>query len=120
MNQNIFTLLVCGAPYGTEASSLAYLFAKEAIKKHSIRAVFFYEEGVLNASNGVSPANDEFNLVKAWIELAKEHMIRLVICETAGERRGIGQLSSKDAFEIGSLSDIASFSLRSDKLVQFR
>ncbi|MGN1356529.1 MAG: sulfurtransferase complex subunit TusD [Succinivibrionaceae bacterium] len=120
MDNQVFTLLVHDAPYGRETSSLAYLFAQEVVKNHCLRAVFFYEDGVLNAIRGMNPASDEFNLVKSWIALAKEHQVRLVICESAGERRGINNITAEGSFEIGSLSDAASFSLRSDKLVQFR
>ncbi len=120
MENQVFTLLVHGGPYGAETSTLAYLFAQEAVKNHAVRAVFFYEDGVLNAIRSMNPASDEFNLVKAWISLAQEHQIRLVICESAGERRGINNVTIDGSFEIGALSDAASFSLRSDKVVQFR
>lgn len=116
----VYTLVVEGPPYGTESASLAYLFASEAVKEHSVRAVFFYADGVLNACRGLSPANDEFNLVKAWQKFAKTHAVRLVLCESAGMRRAVTGPYADEGFEIGSLSDLAVFTSRSDRTVQFK
>ena len=90
-SNQIFTLLVEGAPYGTEASSLAYLFAQETLKKHNINGIFFYQNGVFNANHLTNPAADEFDLAN---------------------------LAS--GYQIGSLSDLATLSLQSDKVVQFK
>ena len=55
-----FALLVCGAPYGSESASQAYLFARELLAQgHLLKKVFFYQEGVMNANMLTSPASDE-------------------------------------------------------------
>ena len=88
-NSQIFTLVVEGAPYGSESSSLAYLFAEETVKEHSINGVFFYMEGVFNANSLTNPASDEFDLVNSWSRLADRAGFKLLICSAAGERRGV-------------------------------
>ena len=48
-------ILVKEGPYNHQASDTAYKFAKAAIKKgHRIDAVFFYNDGVNNASKDLS------------------------------------------------------------------
>ena len=71
-----FALLVCGAPYGSESASLAYLFARELMAQgHQLKKVFFYQEGVMNANLLTSPASDEENLVTDWRTSAQEHRV---------------------------------------------
>ena len=93
-----FALLVCGAPYGTESAAQAYLFARELIVQgHTLKKVFFYQEGVLNANFLTSPASDEQNLVAAWVSLAREHAVELDVCVAAALRRGV--LDGDEAYE---------------------
>lgn len=81
MSSLTYCLVVTGPHYGTEQSSSAYLFANALLEKgHQITQIFFYREGVVNANKLVSPANDEFDLPKAWIALAKKHQIPLHVC----------------------------------------
>lgn len=115
-----FTILVEGAPYGTEASSLAYLFSQSVLKEHSIRGIFFYMEGIFNANRYTSPANDEFDLVVAWSELATKYNFPLLICEAAAQRRGVVPENLAYGFKIGTLSDFIELSSHSDKTVQFK
>jgi len=119
-SNQIFTLLVEGAPYGTEASSLAYLFVQETLKKHNINGIFFYQNGVFNANHLTNPAADEFDLVNSWSKLACKHGFKLIICSAAGERRGVIETNLASGYQIGSLSDLATLSLQSDKVVQFK
>ena len=120
MDQPDFVLLVNGIPYGNAAPSLAYLFAAEAVQRYRVKAVFFYEDGVLNAQKYTSPASDETDLVLLWSELALEHKIRLIVCSSAGERRGVRKETVKTGFETGSLSDLALFLSEGCRMVQFR
>ena len=120
MEKRRFALMICAGPYGSESSSLAYLFALEAVKRHRVEAIFFYEDGVLNSLKTVTPAGDEFDLVRAWQSLAREHGVRLVLCSAAGLRRGIVPETAEQGFEIGSLSDLSLLVVQGVRLVQFR
>ena len=62
-----YVLVVSAPVYGRQASLSAYRFAQAVIEKgHTLTRVFFYQDGVSNASSLTVPANDEFDLVAAW------------------------------------------------------
>lgn len=126
-----FALIVCGPPYGTEAASLAYLFAREVIAQgHQLQKVFFYQEGVANANILTSPASDEQHLVAGWQALASEHGVELDVCVAAALRRGVVDCSEATAlgltvanvtepFVLSGLGQLAEAALDVDRVVQF-
>jgi len=130
-NSLTYTLLVNGSVYGTQSARNAYLFAQALIEKgHQLKSVFFYQDGVFNGSTLTVPANDEFDLVKAWQSLATQHQVRLETCVAAALRRGVvsyseasqHQLSSSnlaDQFEQTGLGSLAEALLSQDRVVQF-
>jgi tRNA 2-thiouridine synthesizing protein D len=133
MNNNSvkFSVIVCGAPYGSQSASTAYQFCASAVKLgHEIVGVFFYQEGVLNASELTSPASDEINLPNLWATLAIEYKFPLEVCVSAALRRGIidqqeaSQLALthfnvKAPFTLSGLGQLAELSAGCDRLVQF-
>lgn len=131
-NQKIkFSIVVSGAPYGSQSASSAYQFCAAAVQAgHKIVGVFFYQEGVLNASQLVSPATDEINLPDFWAALATEHQFPLEVCVSAALRRGIvneqeagqlelAQFNLKSPFVLSGLGQLAELSAACDRLVQF-
>ncbi len=95
-----YTLVVNGSLYGSQSARSAYQFASAVIEQgHRLVSVFFYQEGVTNGSALSVPANDEFDLTKAWQELAEEHNVRLETCVAAALRRGI--VSEEEANQHG-------------------
>lgn len=57
--------------------------------RSSLGQCFFYREGVLNANQLTAPASDEFDLVRAWQQLAAKHAVMLNVCVAAALRRGV-------------------------------
>ncbi|AVH31475.1 sulfurtransferase complex subunit TusD [Vibrio fluvialis] len=126
-----YTLLVNGSVYGTQSARNAYLFAKAVIEKgHTLKSVFFYQDGVQNGSALTAPANDEFDLVKAWQQLAELHQVRLETCVAAALRRGVVSQSEAEQhqlpganlaapFEQTGLGSLAEALLSQDRVVQF-
>lgn len=126
-----YSLLVNGSVYGSQSALNAYQFACALIERgHKLVSVFFYQDGVHNASSLVVPANDEFNLTKAWQQLSVQHEVRLESCVAASLRRGIldsneakthGRDSSNVAqgFELAGLGGLAEAMLVQDRVVQF-
>ncbi len=126
-----FTLVVNGGVYGTQAARHAYGFACALLDMgHTLSSVFFYQEGVSNASDLVVPANDEFDLTKAWQKLALQHQVRLETCVAASLRRGLidkaeAQTHQKSGsnmamgFEQAGLGSLAEALLTQDRVVQF-
>ncbi|EAS73731.1 hypothetical protein V12G01_14875, partial [Vibrio alginolyticus 12G01] len=100
MSKLTYTLVVNGPVYGSQSARSAYQFAKVVIEQgHQLVSVFFYQDGVTNGTALSVPANDEFDLNKAWQSLAKEHGVRLETCVAAALRRGI--VSEEEANQHG-------------------
>ncbi len=126
-----FAVVVSGGPYGTQGASSAYQFCASAVKAgHTIVGVFFYQEGVLNANQLVSPATDEINLPQFWSQLAIENRFPLEVCVSASLRRGVvneveakqlslSQHNLKAPFVLSGLGQLAELSASADRLVQF-
>ncbi|HMI77074.1 MAG TPA: sulfurtransferase complex subunit TusD [Buchnera sp. (in: enterobacteria)] len=126
-----YMLIVTGPPYGTENSSTALLFSRALINYgHKLNSVFFYFNGVLNASEMISPADDEFNLVQAWQELSYHFKIKLHVCISAAYRRGI--IGDSQALKIGinkgnlahgfiliGLNELSEYFQTCDRIIQF-
>lgn len=127
-----YCLLVTGPPYGTQQASSAYQFAKALLKTpHRLISIFFYQEGVFNANRFVAPASDEFDLVRAWHQLALEHHIILNVCISAALRRGVGSLQQEEVesglsphnlqngFTLSGLTALSEALLTCDRVIQF-
>lgn len=92
--------------------------------------MFFYQEGVLNASSLILPANDEVDITKQWQDLAQRHDIELETCVAAALRRGVigedeasqHQLKQHNlavGFQQAGLGGLATALLKFDRVVQF-
>ncbi len=126
-----FALLVTGAPYGTQQSTSALLFARALLQAgEQLESVFFYREGVLNANLLTSPASDEADIVRGWQALQQEHGVELHICVAAALRRGVTDAAEsarlqlrvanlQNGFTLSGLGAFARAALTCDRLVQF-
>ena len=126
-----FTIQVNEGPYQHQASDTAYQFTKAALEKgHEIFRVFFYHDGVNNATRLTTPPQDDRNVVSRWSELAEEHNLDMVVCVAAAQRRGIADAdeskrSGKDAdnlapgFRISGLGQLIEGGVQSDRTVVF-
>ncbi|MEM0672673.1 sulfurtransferase complex subunit TusD [Dickeya oryzae] len=126
-----YCLLVTGPAYGTQQACSAFQFAQALLAQgHRLQSVFFYREGVLNANQLTAPANDEFDLVRAWQQLASSHEVELNVCVAAALRRGVTdatqsaqlQLSGANlqpGFTLSGLGELSQSVLRCDRVVQF-
>ena len=124
-------ILINEGPYQHQASDTALQYVKAAIKKgHEIYRVFFYNDGVNNATKLSSPPQDDRNITKEWSMLAKDHGIDLVVCVAAAQRRGIldkdeAKRNGKDAdnleegFRISGLGQLVESGIQSDRLITF-
>ncbi len=126
-----YTLVVNGSVYGSQSARSAYQFASAVIEQgHRLVSVFFYQDGVTNGSALTVPANDEFDLSKAWRVLAEEHHVRLETCVAAALRRGVisedeanqhglTQNNLAQGFTQAGLGSLAEAMLTQDRVVQF-
>ena len=126
-----FSILISEGPYTHQASDSAYQFAKAVLAKgHEIFRIFFYHDGVNNATRLTTPPQDDRNIVNRWSKLAEEHKLDLVVCVAAAQRRGIvdegeAKRNGKDAtnlapgFRISGLGQLIEAGIQSDRLVTF-
>ncbi|MBF0470075.1 MAG: sulfurtransferase complex subunit TusD [Gammaproteobacteria bacterium] len=126
-----FTIQVSEGPYTHQASDSAYQFTRAALEKgHEIFRVFFYHDGVNNATRLTTPPQDDRNVVNRWSELAAEHNLDMVVCVAAAQRRGIADAdeakrNGKDAdnlapgFRISGLGQLIEGAIQSERLVVF-
>jgi tRNA 2-thiouridine synthesizing protein D len=126
-----FSILINEGPYTHQASDSAYQFAKAILAKgHEIFRIFFYHDGVNNATRLTTPPQDDRNIVNRWSKLAEENKLDLVVCVAAAQRRGIvdegeAKRNGKDAtnlapgFRISGLGQLVEAGIQSDRLVTF-
>ena len=126
-----FGIMINEGPYNHQAADSAYQFAKAALEKgHEIFRVFFYHDGVNNATRLAVPPQDDRNVTKMWQELAEAHKLDLVVCIAAAQRRGIldedeAKRQGKDAnniasgFRISGLGQLIEAGIQADRLLVF-
>ncbi len=127
----IYTLVVHAAPYQSAAAGTALRFARAALAAgHSIHRIFFYRDGVHNASALAAPPRDEQNIPAQWQQLAQEHHLDMVVCIAAAVRRGVldageakryekASHNLADGFELSGLGQLIEASLQSDRVITF-
>lgn len=113
-------VLVNEGPYQHQASDSAYLFCQATLARgHEIQRVFFYHDGVNNASRFTEPPQDDRNIVVRWTKFADEHKVDLVVCVAAALRRGIVADSLAPGFRISGLGQLIDAGIKADRLVVF-
>lgn len=126
-----FSLVIYAAPYSSEAASSALRFAQSVLEQdHEIYRLFFFGDGVHNASQLAVVAQDETNLQQQWDNLIQRHEIDSVICVSSALRRGVlneteadrhrrGSASAFASSEIAGLGQLVDATLHSDRVVSF-
>ena len=118
-------------PYQHQAADTAYQFTKAAIAAgHEIFRVFFYHDGVNNATKLAVPPQDDRNVAQQWSDLSKEHDLDMVVCIAAAQRRGMMDVDEAkrqgfednnliEGFRISGLGQLIEAGVESDRLVVF-
>lgn len=126
-----FAILINEGPYQHQAADSAYQFAKAALERgHEIFRIFFYHDGVNNATRLTVPPQDDRNIVDRWTKLAQEYNLDLVVCIAAAQRRGILDANEAkrngknadnlaDGFRISGLGQLIEAGTQADRLVVF-
>lgn len=127
----IFSINVLAPPYSSQASYSAYRFCEALLAQgHSLHRIFFYQDGIYNATRLAAPPQDELDLYSEWQHLAKEHGIELVVCIAAALRRGLLDQEESiryqkdtsnlaEGFTLGGLGQLIEAAASSDRLVTF-
>ena len=115
-----FGIVINEGPYQHQSSDTAYQFARAAIAGgHVVWRVFFYHDGVNNASKLTAPPQDDRNVVTRWARLAEEHKVDLVVCVAAALRRGIQEENLAQGFRISGLGQLVEAGIKCDRLITF-
>ncbi len=113
-------VLVNEGPYQHQASDSAYLFCMAVLARgHELQRVFFYHDGVNNASRFTEPPQDDRHIVSRWTKLAQEHKVDLVVCVAAGLRRGLVAETLAPGFRISGLGQLIDSGIKADRVVVF-
>lgn len=126
-----FSLLITSAPWSSQSHITALNFAQSLLaKQHKLYRVFFYSDAThVGIETGVTP-QDETDLPQAWKALAAEHNIDLVICISAGIKRGIldtteadryekSSATLKKGYELSGLGQLVDAIIQSDRVISF-
>ena len=126
-----FSIQINEGPYQHQASDTAYQFAKAVIAAgHEVFRVFFYHDGVNNATRLAVPPQDDRNISAQWTELAKANDLDMVVCIAAAQRRGLMDADEAkrqgldadniaEGFRISGLGQLIEAGIESDRLVVF-
>jgi tRNA 2-thiouridine synthesizing protein D len=126
-----FTVVIQGAPYASQAPVSALQFCRAVLAEgHSIKRLFFYQDGVHNASLLSVPPQDELHVPRAWQALIAQHSLDAVVCIASALKRGVlddAEASRYDkgpgnllpGFSIGGLGLLVEACCESDRVVNF-
>lgn len=103
-NHRHFAILVSASPCEGLAAESALAFARAVVEaSHTLTCVYFYHDAVLHACE--TPADlRQHSLCTRWAELAAHARVPLLLCQAAGERRGLASLPLPQGFEWGGLA----------------
>ena len=109
----------------------ALRFAQTVLAEgHEIVRVFFYQDGVLTASNNLVLAQDQTDIAQQWQAFINENRLDAVVCIAAALRRGVldqaeAQRYQRDAvnlaqgYELSGLGQLHDALQQADRVVSF-
>lgn len=127
----IFSVAIHSSPSSTQSSRTAYHFCKAALDAgHQIYRLFFYDDGVLNATVLSVVPQDEQNTAEDWAALIRDYKLDAVTCVASALQRGIldqGEASRYEKnmanmaseFEISGLGQWVDACIHSDRVITF-
>lgn len=127
----IFSVVILAAPGVSQGADSALRFTRSLLAQgHTVYRLFFYGDGVHNATALAAPPQDEQNLPDAWQTLIQQHKLDAVVCIAAAIRRGIldhteAQRYSKATanlaagFTLSGLGQLVDACAHSDRVVTF-
>ena len=114
-----FGILIQDGPYNHEAADSAYNFIQAVLERgHTIQGIFFYNDGVINATKLMEPPQDDRNISKRWSELGAKG-IDIIVCVAAAKRRGINESVLIPNARISGLGQLTEIAIESDRLITF-
>ena len=119
------------SPPHAPASRRALRFAEAVLASgHEIVRLFFYRDGVYNASCAMVAPQDELDMAAQWRAFVAEHRLDSVVCIAAALRRGVlnaeearryvrEAISTGAPWELSGLGQLHEAAQLADRLVCF-
>jgi tRNA 2-thiouridine synthesizing protein D len=127
----IYSLLVLSSPSSGHTAASAVAFAEAVLRAdHTLKRVFFMDEGVhAGNSHRVTP-QDESDTMAQWRKMASAHDVDLVLCVSSAIKRGIIDASEAERYDkpggtvhgeftISGLGQLVDATASSDRLITF-
>jgi tRNA 2-thiouridine synthesizing protein D len=112
-----YALLIRGP---AQPSATALAFAREALAQgHEIIQIFFQGDGAHCANRLAAPPPNEAHPVAEWSRFAAETGTDLVLCSSAGLRRGVREANLAPGFRISGVGQWLEAALDADRLLSF-
>ncbi len=113
------TLIATGAAYGSESlfNSLRLAIALCDQQPRPDLRIFLMSDAVTAALAGQHPG-EGYN-IQQMIEILTAQNVPVKLCKTCADGRGISQLPLIDGVAIGTLVELAHWTLESDKVLTF-
>lgn len=114
-----FGILILDGPYQHQAADSAYHFTKAVLDKgHEIVGIFFYQDGVINATKLMDVPQDDRHIGKRWSEMGAQG-VDLVACIGSAKRRGIINDIAMPNVRISGLGHLVEIIAQADRLITF-
>jgi tRNA 2-thiouridine synthesizing protein D len=105
---------------GGPAPSTALAFARAVLAQgHEIGQVFFHADGVHQANRLQAPPPDEPCAAAEWSRFAAESGVELVLCSSAGLRRGVREANLAAGFRVSGVGQWLEAALAADRVMVF-
>lgn len=116
--QNI-VIIANGAAYGSESlfNSLRLAIALREQESHLDLRMFLMSDAVTAGLRGQKPA-EGYN-IQQMLEILTAQNVPVKLCKTCADGRGITPLPLIDGVEIGTLVELAQWTLAADKVLTF-
>jgi len=114
-----FAFLVCTVPYTFQNTDTLYDMIEAAYELgHSVAGVFFFVDGVINASRKIKVAKGVPNLPEKLQKMVDKG-IRVAVCSTCSEYRGLEEADLAHGVDYASLMTFGDILSQADKLITF-
>lgn len=116
-----YILTLHAAPWSNQSVATACDFAEAAIAMgKEVKALFLYQDAVLNASNSLDIPSDEFNGSDRLSALHNKFGTKILLCVTAASKRGLNQDNINKGYTIAGLAEFAEMTTTTDNVIQFK
>ncbi|HEM6910451.1 TPA: DsrE/DsrF/TusD sulfur relay family protein [Providencia stuartii] len=112
-------IIANGAPYGNETlfNSLRLAITLKEQHPQTELKVFLMSDAVTAGLKGQKP-KEGYN-IQQMLEILTAQQVAVKLCKTCTDARGVSELPLADGMEIGTLVELAAWTLEADKVLTF-